>query len=81
MLAGSLWMVQNPGWLIQVFQNLHDEMQRRPSPWQRHFVLTQSLPDNRRIRMAIRLTGALLAALAAAHLYQEALWMLAHYGQ
>jgi hypothetical protein len=31
--------------------------------------------------MAVRLTGGLLAVLAAMQLYEEAVWMLAHHGQ
>ena len=78
MLTASLWMVQNPGRLIELFQDLSDGMQRWQSQWGRQAVLTQRLRNDRTTRIAIRLAGGLLAVLAAAHLYQEAVWMLSH---
>ncbi|MGO9259773.1 MAG: hypothetical protein ACLQU1_26190 [Bryobacteraceae bacterium] len=91
MLAAALWMVQNPDWWIKLSQNLQDTFRecadrlvhelRGQSPWERPVVLPERArrPRNdRRMRMALRLMGGLLAILAATQLYEEAVWMLTH---
>jgi hypothetical protein len=81
MLAAALWMVQNPDWWIEILQALQDSLYRWQSQWGRQAVLPQRLRNDRRTRMGVRLMGGLVAVLAAMHLYQDAVWMLAHYGR
>ena len=79
MLAGALWMAINPRWVIDICQGLQDGLTRL-APGSTKFARPAGpLPDDRRTRMGIRLFGALLAAVAAAHLFEALVWMLAHY--
>ena len=84
-LTAALWMVLNPEWWIAGLQSLPQHVEavaraispgRWPSPLD-PFSGPSPLPRNdRRTRTAIRLTGALLALVAAMLLYEQALRML-----
>jgi hypothetical protein len=69
MLTGALWIALYPQSVIRAFRDLP----RVPpeTPW---FVRpASSLPNDRPTRIGIRLFGMLLATVAAAHLYEQAL--------
>lgn len=78
MLIGALWLAIEPQWLIDIRQDFQDELRRLPRglPW--YARRAGPLPNDRRTRMGIRLFGMLLAAVAAMHLFQSMVRVLAH---
>jgi len=78
MLFGAVWLAVNPQWLIDLREIWRDELRRLPRglPW--YTRSAGPLPDDRRTRMGIRLFGMLMALVAAAHLYEELVRVLAN---
>jgi hypothetical protein len=80
MLTVAVWMVQSPRWWVERLDALQEELRRWPSVWVRVTPPAPARPaSDARGVAAMRLMGALLAAVAVMNLYQQALWMLAHY--
>ena len=90
MLTVAVWMVLNPGWWIECLQGIPLQIggfvgaiRARRWPFLREVdAPAAAWPRNdRRNRVAVRLTGALLAFVATVHLYEQATLMLSALGR
>jgi hypothetical protein len=85
MLTVAVWMVLNPGWWIECLQGIPEQIRgfagairarRSPLLPQTDAPAAEWPRNDRRNRAAVRLSGALLAAVATAHLYEQVMFML-----
>jgi hypothetical protein len=88
LLIPSLWMVLSPQWWIRLFENAPEDLDALERalatlwhlPWDAavHARIPHArIPNDRRTRAGVRITGLLLAIVAAANLYESVLRMLA----